>query len=198
MTPRALTDSEREAQRRRIFTKARELVIAHGVKKVSVDDIAKAAGVGKATFYSHYAGKEKLVLEIIWDIYSDFLTQAEAMIATLTPENARSTIARFIKYAVCKEENIFLLGGHHELEDMMLAMPEGEVQDFGRMEYSAYERLITMLGGDTSVVKPDVVHNCIHGIYFITRDELMMKDNLEETIDVMISGVVTYIFSGVR
>jgi AcrR family transcriptional regulator len=49
----------------KIMQAAKDLFIAEGYGAVSMDQVAKAAGVSKATVYSHFGSKEKLFAAII-------------------------------------------------------------------------------------------------------------------------------------
>src|SRR5688572_31658021 len=49
----------------KIMQAAKELFIAEGYGAISMDQVAKAAGVSKATVYSHFGSKEKLFAAII-------------------------------------------------------------------------------------------------------------------------------------
>ncbi|OLT21375.1 hypothetical protein BJF78_34215 [Pseudonocardia sp. CNS-139] len=48
----------------RVFAAARDLVLEHGVRKVTIAEIAQAAGVGKGTVYLYWPTKEDLVLAL--------------------------------------------------------------------------------------------------------------------------------------
>jgi TetR/AcrR family transcriptional repressor of mexJK operon len=48
-----------------ILTAAVDLFLANGYERTSVDAVALAAGVGKQTVYSHFAGKETLFLAAV-------------------------------------------------------------------------------------------------------------------------------------
>ena len=48
-----------------ILTVALELFIAHGVAGMSIEQVAKRAGVGKPTVYRRWATKERLVADAI-------------------------------------------------------------------------------------------------------------------------------------
>jgi AcrR family transcriptional regulator len=50
---------------RAIRAAALELMAEHGVQALRVDDVAKRAGVGKATIYRRYRSKEQLVTEAV-------------------------------------------------------------------------------------------------------------------------------------
>lgn len=51
-----------------ILTKARELFFSYGLKSVSMDDLAKLAGISKKTIYQAFADKNELVNTIVDDL----------------------------------------------------------------------------------------------------------------------------------
>src|SRR3954449_6012655 len=50
---------------RAIITAALELMAEHGVQALRVDDVARHAGVGKATIYRRYRSKDQLVTDAV-------------------------------------------------------------------------------------------------------------------------------------
>ena len=48
-----------------ILTAALELFIAHGIAGMSIEQVAKRAGVGKPTIYRRWSTKERLVADAI-------------------------------------------------------------------------------------------------------------------------------------
>nr|WP_277350045.1 TetR/AcrR family transcriptional regulator [Nonomuraea sp. FMUSA5-5] len=69
----------------RILDSARDLVADHGVRKVTVSEIAAAAGVGKGTVYLYWATKEDLILGLF---ARELLTFLDEVIAHLTADPA--------------------------------------------------------------------------------------------------------------
>jgi TetR/AcrR family transcriptional regulator, mexJK operon transcriptional repressor len=60
------SDAETESPKRQaIISAAGELFVAHGYGAVSMDAVARAAGVSKATLYAHFASKDLLFASII-------------------------------------------------------------------------------------------------------------------------------------
>jgi AcrR family transcriptional regulator len=49
-----------------IMTAAKELFLEHGFGAVSMDQVARQAGVSKATVYAHFTSKEKLFAEMVF------------------------------------------------------------------------------------------------------------------------------------
>lgn len=56
--------TDRVARADAILDTARDLLLRHGYRKVSVDDVAKGAGVGKGTLYLHWRTREHLFLAV--------------------------------------------------------------------------------------------------------------------------------------
>lgn len=62
---------------------AREVFLAHGYEGANVDDIARAAGVSKATLYSYFPDKRLLFMEVA---RSECHRQAEAAMQLVQPD----------------------------------------------------------------------------------------------------------------
>ncbi|MBV9996133.1 MAG: TetR/AcrR family transcriptional regulator [Caulobacteraceae bacterium] len=61
----SVRDEQRLLTRNRIIAAARELFAERTYIAVSVDDIAAVAGVGRATFYLHFSGKEDVLRSLL-------------------------------------------------------------------------------------------------------------------------------------
>lgn len=62
---RAFTENERRIIRQKLMDTGRESFGTIGLKKTSVDELARAAGISKGSFYSFFDSKEELYLQII-------------------------------------------------------------------------------------------------------------------------------------
>ncbi|MBZ4683334.1 MAG: hypothetical protein PWP46_480 [Fusobacteriaceae bacterium] len=51
-------------KKRKILEKSKELFFIYGVKKTTVDEIAKASGIGKGTIYLYFSSKNDIVAEL--------------------------------------------------------------------------------------------------------------------------------------
>jgi len=56
---------QKEATRERLFTTAMQLFEERGCDAVNIDDIVRAAGVARGTFYFHFPGKDDVLLEAV-------------------------------------------------------------------------------------------------------------------------------------
>lgn len=56
---------EKERLREQLLAAARQLFALHGLKKTSLEDLTRAIGVAKSTFYLFFDSKEQLYLELL-------------------------------------------------------------------------------------------------------------------------------------
>ena len=63
--PRAFSDREREVIGERLRAAARDAFRAQGVRRTSVEELARAAGISKGAFYLFYPSKEALFFDLL-------------------------------------------------------------------------------------------------------------------------------------
>ncbi|WP_280234917.1 TetR/AcrR family transcriptional regulator [Nocardia cyriacigeorgica] len=82
----------------RILDSARELALRHGVRKVTIAEIAKSAGVGKGTVYLYWETKEDLFMGLITREVLAWIDTINAQIAqdphTILPRNLAPLLIR--------------------------------------------------------------------------------------------------------
>jgi AcrR family transcriptional regulator len=84
-----------------ILEKALEFFTDKGYDGASMDDIARAVGIRKASLYAHFEGKERIFLAVFDDILEEYARTVEALTAP-TEEGALEALERiflsFIEY----------------------------------------------------------------------------------------------------
>lgn len=61
----SMREEQRRTTRRRIVEAGRQCFYDQGVSETAVEQIARAAGVGRATLYLHFANKDAILLEVL-------------------------------------------------------------------------------------------------------------------------------------
>jgi AcrR family transcriptional regulator len=79
-TPERPLRRDAQANRERIVAAARAAFAAQGIE-VSVEEIARRAGVGMGTLYRHFGTKEDLVDAVLEDAFEEFVRAAEQALA---------------------------------------------------------------------------------------------------------------------
>jgi TetR/AcrR family transcriptional repressor of mexJK operon len=78
-TPSPHADGGRSAKPRAILDAAATLFLAHGYAAVSMDAVARGAGVSKATLYAHFAGKDALFAAMVGERCDRMAAEASAL-----------------------------------------------------------------------------------------------------------------------
>lgn len=73
----AFTDYETEQLRKALLKEARHCATTLGMKKTSVDQLTKAVGIAKGSFYRFYESKEMLFFAVLEGIHSDLYEVAD-------------------------------------------------------------------------------------------------------------------------
>lgn len=92
--PRLRADALRN--RERIVAAAREVLVEHGAE-ISLDEIARRAGVGNATLYRHFADRGELVRHVTVSVMERIADQAEVALAE--EPDAFAALCRFVHAA---------------------------------------------------------------------------------------------------
>ncbi len=196
--PRALTEEERCAQCQKLLNKGKTVVLLYGIRKVSIDDIAKAAGMAKGTFYQHFSSKEAYLFALIEKIHHEAFEQAKQAIFR---ENAgdsplRERVRDFLNKLFMLPEMAFFIRDEAEISALLEAAPGGDSEGFKQIEERLFTDILRFAGLDTAKVKPGIVHNYVHAMFLARSSDLMVKDDLAETIDLMMGSLVAYLFGG--
>ena len=65
--------------RQKLLDTAESLLKTNGLNALCIEDITKAAGVAKGTFYIYFKHKEDIVAEITWGYFKDIETKLDKM-----------------------------------------------------------------------------------------------------------------------
>ncbi|MCL2416037.1 MAG: TetR/AcrR family transcriptional regulator [Defluviitaleaceae bacterium] len=194
MSPRALTEQEKNRQYKKLLERGMDIVISQGVKKVSIEDITKAAGMSKGLFYQHFESKEHFMIAVIMDIHEQIMSIAGKILMNGGDlrGNARNLLLNLFKMP----EMAFFNKYHNEINELAQSLPENQLYSAEMMEVNMYRKLLIAAGIDVQKIKPGVVHNFIHIMYMINNSDLMTKEELPKTCELIIESLIYYIFGG--
>ena len=192
--PRALTEQEKCRICRKLLDKGKDIVFQQGMKKVSVDDITKAADMAKGSFYQHFESKEKYLYALMIDVHEQIFEQAGQML--LSGGDLKATTRDFIRKLYHMPEMAFFTSNHLAINELIDTMPDQEMLSANQMETDMFEKLMLAAGIDIQKVKPGIVHNYMHALFMILSSDLMIADYLQETVELIMESLITYIFGG--
>ena len=70
--PKGFSEREKEFIQKKLIEKGKECLETYGIQKTNVEDLTRAVGISKGSFYIFYNSKEELFFEIIEGIQEEF------------------------------------------------------------------------------------------------------------------------------
>lgn len=101
---RAFSDEEKALLRERLLERGKELFLAQGLKKTSLEEITHPLGIAKSSFYLFFASKEDLYLELL--IQEREEVERRIVVQTFdTTDDMREGLKRFLRVALQEIES---------------------------------------------------------------------------------------------
>jgi AcrR family transcriptional regulator len=112
----AAGSDERRARAERILDVTAELLLRHGYKRVTIDDVAAGAGIGKGTVYLHWRTREALFWAVI---QREAMRMLEQILASLAADRELALPSRLMPA-------IFLAAAERPLV-LALLLPDADI-----------------------------------------------------------------------
>lgn len=173
---------------------------ASGLRKTSVDQLTRAAGIPKGTFYLFYASKEELFLEILEQIEAEL--RAELLDHRLPPgKAAQQSVSTLLKRLLAARDRSPLLRGlgPADFEYLGRKIPAERVQAHVERDESFSREFVKKLRRDgiTPQVPPGVVANLLKSLFFVgLHQEDLGAGAYAEAMDILVDLVARYIVEG--
>ncbi|HJZ45815.1 MAG TPA: TetR family transcriptional regulator [Roseiflexaceae bacterium] len=151
-TPRRRERSDARENRQQILAAAKQRFAAQGVEATSMQEIARAAGVGQGTLYRHFAHKGDLCLALIKEDLAAFRERVGAIIA-----DDRALASPLARLEVLIVEKIGVTEGHLPLLAAMQDTPAGSRRPRpfrGPFDTWVHEHIVALL--EQAVAQGDV------------------------------------------
>ena len=174
-----------------------ELAIARGLRNLTIDEIVRAAGMAKGTFYLHFASKEEFLFALLEDLHERLLRQVEGMVLEQGFSASRDALRNFILELFGLPEFSFFIKHHEELSELFEGSLGDRVRSLEEYEVSVYDKILRQAGADTNKVDSTVVLECIHMIFIGAGGAGLAADrNSSRAVGVLVDGLVAYVSGG--
>jgi len=126
MAPKVVDKNER---RREIALSCHELIHDKGIRKITIAQVAKTAGIGKGTVYEYFENKDDIVFEIINMHIEQY---HNAFLETIKDvNNTREKVYHFFKFVLDdSEENMKHFNGFKDYLSIMLAEENESMREY--------------------------------------------------------------------
>jgi AcrR family transcriptional regulator len=175
-------------KRIRILQEAQSLFIRYGVKRTSIDEVARAADIAKGTLYLYYESKEMLFAEVAKNICADIL--AEANKAAVMPAPLGERLVGILDAEIGVMHRLVEHSPHvRELTETKEAIASATFATLVR----DINRLITTVLSEENIARQDAVEMFIAAAVGTTQSgdtsAELYRSRLRAIVDVLLVGL---------
>jgi AcrR family transcriptional regulator len=195
--PKAFTQSQKDQVRHNLLQKGREYFIKYGLKKTSVDDLARAAGIAKGSFYRFFESKEALFLAVHEASEEKLRNDMMRRLEEITAPDEKLRVFLKTSFVILEEDPLMLaVFGRGDLENLSGFISSKQYEEHYRQNITFMEELIRRWQ-EQGIIRPldaEVASNMIASVFFI----FLQKDTLGAAMyalvtDMLIESMVNYL-----
>lgn len=193
MSPIIFKNEGRERAKNIMYENGYKLIKKHGIKKTLVEDITKATGIAKGTFYNFFESKEMFIYEVI-------LYKRECVKSSLNKiimDNSKldeNSLKLFLNNYLYSDNNIYIYLNDEDRKLLELKVPEAaSSKSFDKDIALMILNNIDVSGRNNCDYKIIANYIKILSLTILNKDKLN-EEVLEQTIAIIISSLINYIF----
>ena len=180
MAPRV----DKEQKRREIAISCRDLVFEVGIRKLTVAQAAKTAGIGKGTIYEYFENKDDIVFEIINISIEEY--HVEFLETIKNAQTTKEKIFHFFKFVLDdSDENMKHFNGYKEYLSVVLGEENEQMKKYNDTCHIFFkEQLKNII--DEGIKKNELIPQAISFIdsLLVFEKGLILQKMTQEDFDV--------------
>jgi Transcriptional regulator len=197
--PKGFNEKERQFIKSTLIEKGRALFTVYGLKRTSIEDLTKAAGIAQGSFYAFYNSKEELYFEILEK-------EQEAIRVELEKENeilkadAKDTIKAILRRSLTLIENNSLVKQlylDNQMETLIRKLPKEKLTNHINRDTDVLLPFIESWQNTGILIKkdPQIISGIIRMLFFSSmhKNEIgpsVFDETMEFLIDLIAQGLV--------
>ncbi len=194
---KAFTASEKDQVRLDLLQKGREYFIKYGLKKTSVDDLVRAAGIAKGSFYRFFDSKEALFLAVHEASEAKLRTDLMRRLEGIKEPADKLRVFLKSSFAILEEDPLMLaVFGKGELESFSGFIASRQYEEHYHQSITFMEDLIRQWQQE-GVIRPldaQVAGNMIASAFFtFLQKETLGAAMYARVTDMLVECLVNYL-----
>lgn len=188
-----IMNHEKSPKYQNIMQKAKELFIRHGIRRITVEEICKTAGVSKMTFYKFFRNKVDLLKEILTEMMDEGFQFADSVMSQDIPfhEKARQNIK--YKIALIREYGDLFFQELLEIPELQSFLIEMNSVNINKI-LEVFKRG-QREGAIRDNIKPEFYQFLLEQLQWMSENEKLksifpdMGERVEELINILFYGI---------
>ncbi|QUH18570.1 TetR/AcrR family transcriptional regulator [Alkaliphilus sp. B6464] len=190
--PKIVSENEKQRIKGLMFEKGVDLIRQKGIKKVTVEDITKAAGIGKGSFYLYYDSKEELLYDIVKRCETNMFNRIEA----LKGENIdkREKAIKAAKEIYLAPDSIILYVSPTDLENLLHRLPSEIYEKENEKAKDYFKRTSEIFEIDETVCDVNVLSQLMDALSFVaSNSNSFYSEGRQKALDILVTAIAEYI-----
>jgi len=194
---KAFTQSKKEVIRQNLLQKGKDLFIKYGLKKTSVDDLVKATGIAKGSFYKFFDSKESLFMAIHEESEASMQKNMLQKLETITDPTEKLRTFFTDTFLLLEEDPLLrMVFQKDEMENLSSFMASEQFLEHYKQDITFMHSLIKNWQ-DEGIIRPldiEVVTHLITSNYYILLQEITLGNEMFTRVkEMMIECLVNYL-----
>jgi AcrR family transcriptional regulator len=190
--PRAFTETETEEIRMALRRAAEGCLARYGVRKTTVSELAKGAGISKGSFYRFFPSKEVLFFHAVEE-YQKSLFHGLFQMVEERKLSGRDGLAEAIWYLFARVKDSFLMTLMHpeEMSILLRGLPEEIVSRHHRLDDETTEILLEALAIPETSVKVPLFSTALRTLAMaLMHQKEAGSEHFDEAMQLLLRGLV--------
>ena len=195
MSPKYITPEEITRIKAKLYEKGTQLLLIHGVKKTNVEDITKAAGISKGSFYHYFNSKEEFFFDIFEQFHENMQKDAFEVIGNSSADNLKDQLKQFLINLFMDEQNAAFFLRSADLEYLLYKLPPEKIAAHVAEDNDMMVAIIRHTGIEISEEVGMIVSN-IMKVIFLARcsSEMLNQSVMRQTVELLVGNAIDYVF----
>jgi len=190
--PKRFSDYEKTIIKKHLKEEAMKLLITHGVKRTTVDELVKRVNIPKGTFYLFYASKELLFFDAINEVHLVVQNKLIAEFSSVTDELSVDQITDILMslYQEVSSSGLLKVMMSAEMDLLMRKLPQEVVKEHHEHDDFHMGQLFSMLSIGEQV-NMEAFSGAFRGIFITMLYKREIGESIfDEAMRVMLRGLV--------
>lgn len=185
----AFTNEEREKIHKALIASAKEMASKYGMKKTSVEQLAKSAGISKGMFYKFYPTKELLFFEMLESMHSEIYGNAEKVLKERTDLSEGKRLSEAFMSAINTVGSYGLMDfWENETQYLLRKIPGDILEKHYHSDEEHISRLIKISGINISLPS-DVVSALVRALILTISNRSQIGKYYPEVLKILVHSV---------
>jgi AcrR family transcriptional regulator len=199
--PKAFTGKEKEIIATRLKERGGQMFAKYGIKRTTVDDLARSAGISKGSFFTFFPSKEELFVTIFKEKLEELNSSIRRQIEN-SEIPVKSAFAGFLRKRFVAEDNPLLSVFHHEdFEYVTRKITPERIKDLVVNDFHDLVSIIVSCQKTGQIRQYDPIHmaELFHTLFYLSvrkADSQAFYRHESDVVDSLIAILVDHFFPG--